>query len=426
MKKLKKILISVCVVAMLMGCLSVSAFAAVTGYTNEYFVYQIESGNTMIDICKAAGIDFASNYPWIMAVNNITNFNNIKAGQVIYLPRFDTSKNLDLANQLVITLNPKSQAAKMAAMMGYTVPTTTTPVTATVAVPVAATATVPVATATGVTTVPVATTTAVPVVTTTAAVSAPVAVTAQAGDTVVSYLVNHVMRSGETVGGICNALGVSFDANKEQIKKLSNITNWNNIPVGKTVVIPSLVAPAGSSYTAIVAHRVVGGETVGSICARFGLDFGKVQNQLKALNNTDNLNVIKAGQIFYVPVPGAAAVAATTVATTGIAAPVGTVATATSMADAAAQNVQAVAAATSQMAAGTSAHGSFVLQVNGQNVTAATSGQTVTIVATPEAGYTVNTVTVLKDKGTASVPVNGMSFVMPNSAISVNVTFKKA
>ena len=397
MKKLKRILISICVVAMLMGCLSVCAFAEVTGYTNDYLAYVIESNDTMISICKSLGIDFASNYLWIMAVNDIKNFNNIKAGQVVYLPRFDTSKNTNLANELVVGLNPNSQAAKLiAATMPNATAVTTTP-TATVTVPVTTTVTTPVAV-------------------TTTAVATPVAVATQAGDTIVSYLVNHVMKSGETVGGICAALGVDFSANAEQIKKLSGITSWNNIPVGKVVVIPSLVVPAGSSYTAIVAHRVIAGETVGIICAKFGLDYGKVKEQLKALNNTNNLDVIKAGQIFYVPGPGGGVT--TTVAT------VGTVGTAVATTTGVVTTIEPVQ--TSKMASGTSAHGSFVLQVNGQTVNAATAGQTVTIVATPEAGYTVNTVTVLKDKGTASVPVNGMSFVMPNSAISVNVTFKKA
>ena len=399
MKKLKRILISICVVAMLMGCLSVCAFAEVTGYTNDYLAYVIESNDTMISICKSLGIDFASNYLWIMAVNDIKNFNNIKAGQVVYLPRFDTSKNTNLANELVVGLNPNSQAAKLiaATMPNATAVTTTPPATVTV---------------------PVTTTVTTPVAVTTTAVATPVAVAAQAGDTIVSYLVNHVMKSGETVGGICAALGVDFSANAEQIKKLSGITSWNNIPVGKVVVIPSLVVPAGSSYTAIVAHRVVAGETVGSICAKFGLDFGKVQEQLKSLNNTNNLNVIKAGQIFYVPVPGGGVT--TTNGAVGAA-------IATNAAEAAAVTATAAALTkTSNIAAGTSAHGSFVLQVNGQTVNAATAGQTVTILAKPEVGYIVNSVTVMKDNGTAPVPVNGMSVVMPNSAISVNVTFKKA
>ena len=37
-----------------------------------------------------------------------------------------------------------------------------------------------------------------------------------------------------------------------------------------------------------------------------------------------------------------------------------------------------------------------------------------------------DTVTVLKDNGKVAVPVQGMSFTMPNSPITVNVTFKKA
>ena len=80
---------------------------------------------------------------------------------------------------------------------------------------------------------------------------------------------------------------------------------------------------------------------------------------------------------------------------------------------------------TSTMGSMNAAHGSFALQINGIDVTSATAGQVVKIVANPEAGYKVASVSVLKNNGTETVPVTGMTFVMPDSAITVNVTFTK-
>ena len=52
--------------------------------------------------------------------------------------------------------------------------------------------------------------------------AAPAAVgTTSAGDSIVSYLINYKLQPGETVGSVCAKLGVDFDANAEKIKKLS-------------------------------------------------------------------------------------------------------------------------------------------------------------------------------------------------------------
>ena len=364
-KTLKRIFLSVCIVAMLLGSFTAAAFA-----DGDYIKYTMKGGDTVYGVCKQQGIDFNSNRNWITAVNNITNYNNIKVGTVIILPTFDTSKDPTRANQVAAALGKNSSVS--------TGGTAAPAVTVTTAAPVAA-----------------------------------------AGDTIVSYLVNHVMQPGETVGAVCNALGVNFAANADKIMKLSGITNWNKIPVGKVVVIPSASAPAGSNYTAIVAHRVQAGETVGSICNNYGVNFAKTQAQLKALNSTDNLNVIKAGQIFYIPVSGAV-VSTTTVTPTG-----GGTTTPTTPTSGG-STTQPETNPGSSMTSQTGAHGSFKLQVDGKDVTTASAGQTVKIVASPDAGYVVNTVTVLKDNGKVAVPVQGMSFTMPNSPITVNVTFKKA
>lgn len=52
----------------------------------EYSTYTVKRGDTLADICKAAGIDYKSNIENILKVNNIPNENLIYAGQKILLP----------------------------------------------------------------------------------------------------------------------------------------------------------------------------------------------------------------------------------------------------------------------------------------------------------------------------------------------------
>ena len=357
-----RILFSVCIVCMLIICIGVSAFA------DDTVKYTMKNGDTVLNVCNSLKIDFYANQAWISDVNNITNYSNIKVGKVLVLPTFNTSAD-----------PTRAIAAKANAGTAVATTTATTP------------------TATG----------GAAVTTTTATMAG-----LKAGDTVVSYLINHKMAAGETAASVCNALGVDFDSNADTIKQLSQIDNWYRVPVGKNLIVPSLKAPAGSSYTAIVAHKVVGGETVGSICSSYGVDYGKTQAQLKALNSTDNLNVIRVGQTFYLPVPG-------TVTVTNTTQPAATSSTTTATTTAEAKPT------TSSVKPNSSAHGTFVLTVNGKEVQTADSGQTVKVVATPAKDYKVGQISVTRTDTGAAVSVSNGSFVMPNAPVSVSVTFTK-
>ena len=249
MKNTKRVLLSLLAAIMLLGC-----FGAMAGADNssDYITYTVKGGDTALGICAGLKIDFFANQAWISEVNNIGSYNNIKVNQVLYLPTFDTSKDPTRANKAKEEIKKAAAAAQ----------------------------------------------------TTAAASAAPAAVgTTSIGDSVVSYLINYKLQPGETVGSVCAKLGVDFDANADKIKKLSGFANYYHVPAGQIVVIPSLTAPEGSSYTQIVAHQVKGGETAATICGLYKLDFAKVQGQLKALNNTENLNRISVGQTFYLPVP---------------------------------------------------------------------------------------------------------------------------
>ena len=212
---------------------------------------------------------------------------------------------------------------------------------------------------------------------------------------------------------------MDFNANADKIKKLSGISNYYHVPAGQMLVIPSTSVPQGYNYTEIVAHKVKGGETAAIICGIYKLDFSKVEKQLKALNNTDNLSRISVGQTFYLPVPGGKAGVGT--------APSGTTAPANGAASGG--NTAAPAAVTGQtykITPQSSAHGAFITQVGGQNVAAAPAGSDVRIVAEPENGYKVYSITVTKTGTNQAFPVGPSNFTMPNCDVTVTVTFKTA
>lgn len=240
--------------------------------------------------------------------------------------------------------------------------------------------------------------------------------TLSTGDTVSYYLVEHVMQAGETVYSVCNQLGIDFAANSDRIKEMNGINNYNNVKVGSTVKLPATSAPASGTYTQIVAHKVVAGDTVGAICRTYGIDYNANADTIKALSNVDNLGAIKAGQTLYLPVKASAA------ATTAAAATTTTAATAvTGVAAAPTVNTTAQAGA---MNVHTSSNGLFYLTVNGQVVNSAPAGTTVSVVTVPDQGYRVNDIIIYKTASTERVTVTNSSFVMPAYDITIYVTFR--
>ena len=320
----------------------------------------VKGGDTVIAICEKNKINFNINQNWIKEANAIANYNNIKVGKVLYLPKFDTTKDPTKANALMNAIRAKNGVPAVPANgNGGTGGNTNG----------------------------------------NNAIPTNIGGNTVAGDTISGYLVYHKLKAGETAYSVCNALGVNFEENSEAIKTMSGITNWNKLAVGTTLVIPSKIAPAGDTYVSIVCHTVAAGETVGSICAAHGIDYASNIDRLKGLNNTNNLGVIRAGQKFYLPISGG-----------------GSGGSGTAPVPAGGSN------ATNQQ----TVHGSFVLLVNGAAANNVAAGQTVTISATPDAGYVVDTVTVVKTGTNEAVPVSNMTFTMPNTPVTVSVTFRAA
>ena len=326
--------------------------ATTSGYSVPVQYYTLKNGDFVSTVCKNLGVDFAANDAWIRAANNITNYNNLKVGRVLVLPAKGTTPPLSTATPIGTTTTATTIAA-----------TTTT---------------------TG--------------------------VGLLSGDTVSYYLFDYVVRSGDTLFNICNSVG----ANMETVQKLNNITNAAALRVGQVLSIPSAIVPASGSYVRIVAHKVVSGDTVQGICKTYGVDYGKNLAKIKALNNRDNLDVIKVGQTILIPVAGA--VTTTTTGTTAT-----TISTGTVVSSGTTGTVYYTLNQASSM------NGTYSLTVNGQSVNGASAGQTVHVVATPDHGYMLssNGIVVKKAYGTkeaVKVDANN-NFVMPACNVEVSVSF---
>ena len=83
--RLLSLLLTVCMVVMLFTGLAVTASAADT--IKGYLVsYTFQAGDTMYGVCDAKGIDANTQLNTIARINNITNYNYMLPGKVLWLP----------------------------------------------------------------------------------------------------------------------------------------------------------------------------------------------------------------------------------------------------------------------------------------------------------------------------------------------------
>ena len=390
--------------------------------------YKLQPGETVGSVCARLGVDFDANADKIKKLSGFSNYYHVPAGQMIVIPSMSVPQGYSYTAIVAHQVRGGETAATIcgqyklnfAKVEGQLKALNNTENLNRISVGQTFYLPVPVGTADGTVSAPsgTAATTVNTTTNNTAAGAAATGSAVTAGDTIVSYLINYKLQAGETVGSVCARLGVDFDANADKIKKLSGFSNYYHVPAGQMIVIPSMSVPQGYSYTAIVAHQVRGGETAATICGQYKLNFAKVEGQLKALNNTDNLSRISVGQTFYLPVPGGTAGAGSTAG--------GTTAAANNAVSGSAAAPAAVTGQTYKITGQSSAHGAFVTQVGGQNVAAAPAGSDVRIVAEPETGYKVYSITVTKTGTNQAFPVGPSNFTMPNCDVTVTVTFKTA
>ena len=351
---------------------SASAAANVTTVT-------LAKGQTVLSLCQSLGVDFYTYKNLIMNLNGFTSegqFSKLAVGQQIVLP----------ANAAAAATLAGSTTAGSATTIGSTTTAGTTPAT----IPAAGTSTGTLTTGQA---------TAIP-----------------AGDRVGYYLVYYTIQRGETIQGIYSNWGLSYKTFDNQIKKLNNISSYNSIAAGKTMILPTTnPGVANSSYYTVMAHTMKSGESAYDIiCSQYGMNFSANQKMILALNNTSDLSRIWAGATLYIPVSGLVSTSTSVTPGTGSSSNTNTSATV---------STGGVYNLVSQSAV----NGSFDMQVDGKSVTTAAAGKTVKVVPSANIGYAVDTIKVVK-VGDAStvVGVSDGYFTMPAYSVVVSVTFKTA
>ncbi len=411
-KRILAVLLMVVILAALFAGLSVTAAAAndISGDTiSGYMVaYTMKNGDTVLNICKKMGIDFYKNQALISKVNNIGDYSTLPVGKVLWLPATSAGSASDyytLKSHKVVsgddanTLLSKYGIASTDTMLSKVNTNLASPVVGT-------TLTFPVYT--GSASNKMADSTAAVIGGTAAAAGTATGITTGTGATVTPasgsvayYLVAYTMQPGDTVGAVCTSIGINFNQNSALISRINGITNYNRIPVGRTILIPSGTA-TGTSYK-VIAHQIAAGETANDICTSYGVSLANNLTLIKGLNNTNNLNYIQAGGILYVPVTG------------------------TSPTPGPGPDPTPTPGTAYKLSKDDCDNGSFVLKVGGAEAASAAEGSTVTIVCNGASGYAQQTVTAHMTGDTSKkVTVTNNTFVMPDYNVTVKVTFAKA
>lgn len=109
--------------------------------------------------------------------------------------------------------------------------------------------------------------------------------------TVPATSATYTVKQGDTLSGIAAKFGTTY----QELARINNIADPNVIRVGQVLKVNG-AAPVPPATTART-YTVVGGDTLGSIAARFGTSW----QTLQALNNIPNANLIYPGQVLRLP-----------------------------------------------------------------------------------------------------------------------------
>ena len=125
-------------------------------------------------------------------------------------------------------------------------------------------------------------------------------------DKIVGYLESYIMQAGDTVIAVCNKKGIDFGTNANYIARINNITNYSNMKVGQSILLPVKKTSNAVSHYTLLQHTLTAGETLQSLCLNYGINADATTTRLMQALNT-NYNSLIAGQTFVLPIYVAAA-----------------------------------------------------------------------------------------------------------------------
>lgn len=119
------------------------------------------------------------------------------------------------------------------------------------------------------------------------------------------------VESGDTVYSICRANGLDFEKSKNLIMVLNGMvkeSELDSLAAGATIKLPTKSAVSGSSIISedkikyyVIPYVIESGDYISNIYWLWGLKFENYAEDIKALNYTDNLDILWVGSTYLLP-----------------------------------------------------------------------------------------------------------------------------
>ena len=123
------------------------------------------------------------------------------------------------------------------------------------------------------------------------------------------------VKSGDTMTSICRANGIDFSKNKNLIMVLNDMdseSEMDYIKVGDSIKLPTKSAVSSNSKISgdqikyyVIPYVIESGDYISNIYWMWGLNYENYEEDIKALNYTDNLDILWIGSTYLLPTTAA-------------------------------------------------------------------------------------------------------------------------
>lgn len=121
-------------------------------------------------------------------------------------------------------------------------------------------------------------------------------------DKVKYYVIPYVIESGDYIANIYWLWGLRFENYQEDIKALNGKDDLDLLYIGDTYLLPTTEANVKTgNYTTVMAHEMQKGETVYDVCTAYDIDYVENEKLLKRYNLGRDLTEISVGDEFLIP-----------------------------------------------------------------------------------------------------------------------------
>ena len=121
-------------------------------------------------------------------------------------------------------------------------------------------------------------------------------------DKVKYYVIPYVIESGDYISNIYWLWGLKFENYAEDIKALNYTDDLDILWVGSTYLIPTTDANVKTGNdTTVMTHTIKAGETAYDVFTAYGIDYDDSEKTLKRYNYGRDLTELSAGDELLIP-----------------------------------------------------------------------------------------------------------------------------